>query len=263
MKLELLNWNKKSNKLQFMLKDSNDSFTNLIRRYSMDEVPTLAVEDVEFKDNSSALYDEIVALRLGLTPITTDSKSYNFKSDCSCKGEGCAKCQLKITLKSAKKGIVTASEAKSQDPKCTFAFDNMPIVKLGAHQKIDIEAIAVMGRGKEHAKWSPAHVFYNKDVTIKTDGVALNEKQKEQIRKTCGSVVQVDGKLKINKEELLASSHYDACVTSLKDAGADVTDLDNYIITIESWGQLDCKEILEQAADIVVAQLDTFEQQIK
>ena len=49
-----------------MLKDSTDAFANLIRRSCMDEVPTLAVEDVEFGDNSSALYDEVVAHRLGL-----------------------------------------------------------------------------------------------------------------------------------------------------------------------------------------------------
>lgn len=263
MKLELLDWDKKGNRMRLMVKEGTDAFVNLIRRFAIDEVPTLAVEDIEFHDNSSALYDEIVAHRIGLIPIKTDLKSYNLKENCTCKGEGCAKCQLKIMLKSAKKGIVTASEAKSQDPKCTFVYDDMPITKLAAKQKIEFEATAVLGRGKDHAKWSPALVFYTKEVTIKTENLKLTDDKKARIQTACGDAVSINGKVKIDKEKLNLSPRFDVCVGTLEEAGAEISDTDNHILTIESWGQLDCKEILEEAADIIIQKLDMLEQQIK
>ena len=75
MNIEQLNWDKKSGKINFILSKTERVFVNTIRRMIIDEVPTLAVEDVEFRANSSALYDEMIALRLGLLPIKTDLKS--------------------------------------------------------------------------------------------------------------------------------------------------------------------------------------------
>ena len=67
-------------------KNTEEFFANTIRRLIIGEVPTLAVEDVEIKENSSQLYDEMIALRLGLSPIKTDLNSYNFKNECKCEG---------------------------------------------------------------------------------------------------------------------------------------------------------------------------------
>ena len=50
---------------------------NLLRRLAMSETPVLAIKEVEFNKNSSILYDEVVAHRLGLLPLTTDLSSYS------------------------------------------------------------------------------------------------------------------------------------------------------------------------------------------
>src|SRR3989344_700079 len=200
MKLEAIETDKKQNKLHVRLEGVSAAFANLVRRFSMDEVPTLAVEDVEFKDNSSALYDEIIAHRLGLIPVKTDSASYNLKEECSCNGEGCAKCQLKISLKSSKKGIVTAGEAESQDPKCTFALPDMPVAKLSAKQKLDVEATAVMGKGIEHAKWSPCLAYYKKEAKINASSLKLDHDQKARVKRACGTFVKTDGKVEVSDE---------------------------------------------------------------
>ena len=76
MKLEKISEDKKNKKISLLLKGGNEVFANTIRRLIIEEVPTLAVEEVEVKDNSSALHDEMLALRLGLVPIKTDLKSY-------------------------------------------------------------------------------------------------------------------------------------------------------------------------------------------
>jgi DNA-directed RNA polymerase subunit D len=46
------------------------AYANALRRYMQFEVPVMAVEDVEFRANSGILYDEMVALRIGLIPLT-------------------------------------------------------------------------------------------------------------------------------------------------------------------------------------------------
>ena len=82
MELKIEKLDKSKNRVSFLLKGSSEVFANTVRRLILEEVPTLAVEDVEIKDNNSALFDEMLALRLGLCPIKTDLKSYNQKESC-------------------------------------------------------------------------------------------------------------------------------------------------------------------------------------
>jgi DNA-directed RNA polymerase subunit D len=262
MKLDVLSWDKESNQMHLKVAGTSDAFLNLIRRFVIDEVPTLAVEDVEFKDNSSSLYDEIIAHRLGLTPIKTDLKNYTPQDECTCKGEGCAKCQLKLTLKANKKGAVTASEAESQDPSCTFVYGDTPIAKLTAKQKIELEATAILGRGKVHAKWCPGLVYFKREPSIDVSSVDLNDENTEKLSKVCGDIVSTDGKVNVNDNELYTSIRFDACVGALENAGATIEESDNHLLTVESWGQLECNEMLAEAAHIAIQRLEAVEKQL-
>ncbi|MCK4589893.1 MAG: DNA-directed RNA polymerase subunit D [Nanoarchaeota archaeon] len=264
MKIENLNLDKKNNKLSFILKDSTEAFANVIRCFAMDEVPVLAIEEVEFHDNSSALYDEIVAHRLGLMPIKTDLKSYDLPEECSCKGAGCAKCQLKIILKTGKRGIVTASDAQSKDPKCKFVYPDMPVVKLLAKQKLELVATAVLGQGKNHAKYSPGLVFYKHEPSIKFDASKLKNEDKQALVRIDKNVFQLAGnKIKINHEALLQSLNYEACIESLEKLGAQIENINNFVFHVESWGQLDPKQILDTAADMLINRLDELAKLLK
>ncbi|MBR9681798.1 MAG: DNA-directed RNA polymerase subunit D [Candidatus Altiarchaeota archaeon] len=126
------------------------SFVNAIRRTIMTEVPCMAIEDVNILKNNSALYDEVLALRLGLIPIKSAPENYentdNHKVAFILKGEGPT--------------MLYSKDMQSMDPEIVPAFDNIPIVKLEKGQEVEIEAWAIADKGKEHVKWQPGHAFY-------------------------------------------------------------------------------------------------------
>ncbi|MBT4651831.1 DNA-directed RNA polymerase subunit D [Candidatus Woesearchaeota archaeon] len=257
MKVEKINFDKKNDKISFLLKGVNESFVNVIRRIITEEVPTLAIEDVEIKENSSGLYDEMLALRLGLVPIKTDLKSYTFKEGCKCEGAGCARCELKMAMKVSKKGYVYADSAVSKDPKCKFVY-NMPITKILPKQKVELQMTAILGRGKDHAKWSPGWGFYKKEPVI-TIG---NVKDAEKVANVCpkGIFNAKGGKLALNKDKVYDCHLCNACV-DLDDVKLE--DTDNYIFTLESWGQLSCKDVLTTSMSILLEKLDQLGANLK
>ncbi len=143
----------------FSFKDTSNLIVNAIRRVVLDEVPTFAIEDVEIAKNDSPLYDETLAHRLGLVPLKTDLKSYNFKESCKCGGVGCAMCEVKMVLKQSDEGYVYSASIKSDDPQIVPVDTKIPLTKLKKGKEIECTLKAVLGRGRVHAKWAPAHTY--------------------------------------------------------------------------------------------------------
>jgi len=77
--MEISILDKKDNELIFMIKGINNAIANTIRRTIISDVPTLAVDEINFVKNQGPLYDEILAHRIGLIPIKTDLKAYSLK----------------------------------------------------------------------------------------------------------------------------------------------------------------------------------------
>ena len=78
MKLSVLSSDEKS--LKFRLEDTNFSFANAFRRAMINGVGSLAIDQVTFYENSSAMFDEYIAHRIGLVPIKTP-KGYDEKDE--------------------------------------------------------------------------------------------------------------------------------------------------------------------------------------
>ena len=260
VELEVIKADKKNNRLTILFKKTEPSFVNAVRRAILESVPTMAIEDVELRKNSSVLYDEVIASRLGLLPLTTDLESYNLPWKCKCKGEGCASCQVKLTLEAEGPGIITASEIKSKDPKIKPVFPETPIVKLLKGQKIEIEATAMLGTGKMHAKWSPGHVWYKHKPVIKIGNVKDPHKIAEM--SPPGVFDVKNGKLIVNEEKLLTVD-LAGLVEEVSNKEVTLEKSDDFVMFIESFGQLDCKEILEQAAKSLDEDLEEFEKVLK
>jgi len=138
---------------RFIISGVSTSFANMLRRAMISEVPTLAIEDVRIYDNTSVIFDEMLAHRLGLIPLRTDLARYAVRSECSCGGAGCPVCTATYTLSVEGPKTVYSSDLISQDPDAAPAEGSIPIIDLGPEQKIVLEAHAIVGTGKEHAKW--------------------------------------------------------------------------------------------------------------
>ncbi|MEK6812779.1 MAG: DNA-directed RNA polymerase subunit D [Nanoarchaeota archaeon] len=240
-------------KCNLVIKGINPALANTIRRLVIDEVPTLTIDTVTLNQNSSAMYDEMLVHRLGLIPLITDLKSYVKKEDCKCEGKGCASCQLVMSLKAEGPATVYSGEIKSKDKAIKPVYDKMPLVKLLKGQEVDISCIAVLGPGKLHAKFSPGLMFYQG-----VPAFAIESGVKVPVCEMHKSLVPATKSMKASeKERCMLCFDYD------KEGVTSIPSKEDFLFTLESWGQLTCKEILNAAMDSMETKLDQFDKQLK
>ena len=138
------------------------TYANAVRRFCISEVPSMAIDEVIILENSSVLYDEMLAHRLGMLPLKTDLERYILPEKCDCGSAlGCQKCRVLLVLDAIandKPRIVYSGDLVSEDREVIPTSTSVPIVKLAQGQTVKLEAYAKLGRGKEHAKWQPATV---------------------------------------------------------------------------------------------------------
>lgn len=145
--------NKSDNKIA-LTSDMNISMANALRR-SVNYIPVLAIDSVEISKNDSALYDEIIAHRLGLVPLKNED--LRLAKDCDCgKEDGCGKCSIKLKLAMTGPATVYSSDL---GPKGSVIY-KMPITILNKDQGIELVATAKVGQGIEHAKFIPGLFYY-------------------------------------------------------------------------------------------------------
>ena len=241
--------------LALRVQDVSAQYINALRRYATSRVPPLAIDFVEFKKNSGILYDEMVAHRMGLLPLTTDLESYRLPEEEWTEPTGDARVEVQLVLKSTKaKGstIVYAKDLQSKDDKVVPVHPEMPITKLIEGQELELVATARMGVGEEHVKWSPGHVWYRHFPQISID---KQPKDAEAVAKKYPKLFEV----KSNKLALTKDAAYHLPDTELAIDGVSVEFVDgDYLLIIESWGQLAPKTILQEAVSAYDNQLDEF-----
>ena len=238
----------------YVVSDTKPEVINAIRRTIISEVPVLAIEDVFIAKNNSALYDEILAHRLGLIPLTTPD-TYTLPEKCKCKGKGCARCTVKFTLKAKGPGMVYAKDLKSSDPAVKPVYDKIPIVYLEEGQEIELEANAVLGKGKDHAKWSGAAAYYRYYPKIKIDQTKIKN-PKKCIEACPRGVLKLNGnKVEVDKNKLLECDLCGACSDECEGISVE-GDETKFVFTVESWGQKDPHAMFEEAVEILEENLN-------
>ena len=267
MKIEILE--KNDTNLRIIVRDADVPLMNALRRLALAEVPCMAIDEVVMIENSSILQDEIIAHRLGLTPLRTDLDSYNLPEVCECQSEfGCPQCRVTLTLDAeAKAGTRTvySGEIVSENPEVLPVSDKIPIVKLAKNQKLKLEAYARLGRGKTHAKWQPvsmcAYKYYPKITTPaeKCEGCS-------KCIDICSKKVLVMKDAKVAVRDLLACNLCMDCVEACPKKPSPLKvewETNAFVMNIESTGALPPERVLKEAAKLLGNQLNEFEEQIK
>ena len=154
-------------------------YVNALRRLSISQVPTFAIDDVVILENSSVMHDEAIAHRLGLIPLRTDLERFVMPHNCDCNSTlGCSKCRVLLVLDAEsqdKTKVITSADLISEDDVVKPVNSEIPIVSLAPGQKLKFEAYARLGTGKSHAKWQPTSVAVVKDSKKEEDSILVIE----------------------------------------------------------------------------------------
>ena len=84
--------------VEFELFETDLAVANSLRRIMISEIPTLTIDLVELRENTSALHDEFIAHRLGLIPLVSDQvDNFVLSEECACQ-KMCPKCSVNYRL---------------------------------------------------------------------------------------------------------------------------------------------------------------------
>ena len=257
------------NSMTFIVYDAEVPFINAIRRIAMMKVPKLAIEDVFIVKNDSAMFDEVLAHRLGLTPLVSDLESIEglvMPEDCDCnseEGEYCPRCSVSFALReSGPKTVYSKDLISCGDSKIKPVYDTIPLLKLKEDQEVDLEAVAKLGIGKEHAKWVPTTVCAYKQYP----NITFNEDEEVvyAVADACPrGVLEADREEgRIDIVDIENCSLCKTCVRTAKAADSKFINVgyieNDFIFKIETDGSMPPKEVLLKACDVLDSKADEF-----
>ncbi len=235
--------NKGEKKISFVT-DMSENLANAIRRSAL-EIPILAIDEVEIYKNDSALYDEVLAHRLGLVPLVTE-KTYTEREKCTCKGKGCSKCSVDLKIQAKGPATVFSEQLKGG---ADIVYGKIPVTILNKDQEIELVARAKLGKGIEHSKYSPGLLFYRDLAKIEVD---KNCDDCKKCVEACPQGIISVKKGKVEIKDIYKCDLCEACVEACKQEGKNAINISKtgeLIFFIESWGQIKAEEIFAKAAE--------------
>ena len=101
--------------IKFELYDTDLAVANALRRIMISEVPTMTIDLVEVRENTSALHDEFLAHRLGLVPLVSEHiDSFVTSEECACT-RMCPKCSVNFRMHVACSGDRDRTEVTTKN----------------------------------------------------------------------------------------------------------------------------------------------------
>ena len=243
----------------FIVRDAEVPFVNAIRRCAMVNVPKIAIEDVNIIRNDSAMFNEVLAHRLGLTPLVSNLDAIEglpLPEDDIWEEYSSG---VMFSLHEVGPKVVYSKDLISSDSTIKPVYDTIPLVKLKEDEEIIIEASAKLGYGKEHAKWMPTtvcaykqypEITFNDDVDIDYDCASACPR----------SVLKSDKRSKkIKILDIENCTMCKSCVRASSNGYINVGYHENdFIFRIETDGSMPPKEVLLKACDELGEKADKF-----
>ena len=262
----------------FIVRDAEVPFINTIRRCAMVNVPKIAIEDVNIIRNDSAMFNEVLAHRLGLTPLVSNLEAieglplpeddgWELDEENETWADNLKK-GVVFKLHEVGPKVVYSKDLISSDETIKPVYDTIPLVKLKKDEVIDIEAVAKVGYGKEHAKWMPTtvcaykqypEITFNDDVEIDYDcaqacprGILKSDRRSKKIK----IIEEHEDSPLIGVENCAMCK---SCVRASDNGYINVGFKPNdFIFRIETDGAMPPKEVLLKACDVLGEKADKF-----
>jgi len=277
MKLKILEMNDYYAQIEF--KDVDYSFVNSVRRSLISMVPCLALHEIDFHMGSlgsyvdeesgdereyesiSAMFNEIVAHRIGMLPIPTDDKTLEAFGDSI--DDDSKQPDIMYSLHKQGPCIVYSGDLEpvSGDDSLIIPETKVPIVKLAEGQAILVYAKARMGNARKHTKWQSvvAPRFYQAPSISVSSGKAskavFDIVDKKKFKKKGSAHVINDPREAheaLNELERLWNDK------EAKESMTVTTKKDHFIFEFETNGAMKAQLALEQALKALDGHCDEF-----
>lgn len=181
----------KKDRVNFVLENVDLAFANSLRRVMIADLPTVAIDLVDFEVNTTVLPDEFIAHRMGMIPlVSTEADSViRYNRECTClTADWCQNCAIELSLNVScndnrtmdvtsnhlelippsmynyrnNEGADAGEEMQRRVPDFGLPVGkndpNVPpvlICKIRKGQHLQLKCVVKKGIAKEHAKWSP------------------------------------------------------------------------------------------------------------
>ncbi len=302
MKAEIVDGWPKGNKIRILLSDTNAAQVNSLRRAIIADVPKMAITKVRFEqgvtqdengdyiESVNVLSDEVLSHRLAMIPVPTFLDEFCFPED-DPNNENLPEDQWgsplsQIIYHLSKKG----PSGKGDELVTVYAEDlnvlgetklqikdehkKIPITVLSNGQYLELYAYATLGRGRDHAKWSPAAAvtFQPRQKAVLKN--ATKAKVLFDLNLTSKSGRKIESGMFKNKEctdvdavlDLEKALHQVGYGTGREEDFADaivMEDIPNeYVFSFESDGSLSPEEIFNKACEELVSRFDKISGEI-
>jgi len=248
----------KGNKGVLKIEDTDLYFVNSLRRVMLAELPKLAIDDVIIYDNTSALFDEMISHRLGLIPIPTDLQILAFRNECKCGGKGCPSCTVRYTLSKEGEGVVYSGDLQPEHSSFAITETKIPIVELTKDQRVILEVEAVLGRGRDHAKWQVVLApRYRMETIITVDKKRMND-VKAFIEELPKDLVELKGD-KLEVKDISKISVLETYISKIKDDYITMKkDPTKLTFSFETDGSMSAKAALQESVNILIKKYEEF-----
>ncbi|PSQ22456.1 DNA-directed RNA polymerase subunit D [Halobacteriales archaeon QS_9_67_15] len=238
---------------RFLVRGITPAFANGIRRAMIADVPTFSIDRLRVVENSSVMFDEQIGLRLGLVPLTTPDGEFEVGDEVTLAldVEGPSREEAAETV-TAYSGDIVSSDEMVQP-----ADDNIPIIDLKAGQRLEVEADAVLDRGREHAKHQGGvAVGYRhlQRVNVVGDKGEFADDEPHILR----GVIEEDG-------ELIPTDEFDNDLTErYPGKELEVEDVPNaFVFSVETDGSLTVDALVTRAVDSLRDRADELRESVQ
>ncbi|PSP81915.1 DNA-directed RNA polymerase subunit D [Halobacteriales archaeon QS_1_68_17] len=230
---------------RFLVRGVTPAFANGVRRAMIADVPTMSIDTVRVIENSSVMFDEQIGLRLGLVPLTTPPGEFEVGDE--------------VTLALDVRGPDTAysGDLVSSEDLVRPADENIPIIDLKEGQRLEVEAEAVLDRGREHAKHQGGVAIgyrHLQRVEVVGDRDEFADDEPDIVR----GVIEDGG-------ELVPAEEFDNDLRNrYPDEEIEVTDVPNaFVFHVETDGSVSIEDLVTAAADTLYDRADELKQAVQ